>query len=801
AGTALDIAVQIARAMEYAHGRGLVHRDLKPGNCLMTPGGTLKVTDFGLAKVGVEEDEEPGADAAPHGARIARVREATQTGRLGTPEYMAPEQWRKAKEAGAGADAWAFGVILNQLFRGSKPFQISEGEPLDAFYDRQVKSNWSFDKPAGLPSGVSELLSMCLTPDPAKRLADFKRIGAVLESAYEKAAGQAYPREGVKKSPLLADTMMNQGVSMADLGRTDEALRLFEEALKLDPTHPGALYDQGLLLIEAGKLTEAALLTRLAESKKARPGEWTASYLLGLVQLRRRDAPAALKELEEAVGASHGNLLVTAAQAKARAGAFEPAAGLFVTLPRGTESAQMEEGAFRTLLSRAEAEADAGEPGKACETLKKARTMKGYERHPVALEVGRRLGSRGVRSGLRAGWQRRVFEDSGGALALAATPDGGRLLSGHPDQTMRLWEIGTGRCLRAFKGYDGAVNCVCASLDGRFGAAGSAKGALKLWELGTGRDCGLLARHSGAVRLACLSPDGRTSLSVGEEDDGILLREIATDKPETLAGHGGPVRSLCFSADGRLVLSAGEDKTLRLWAIASRKCVKVITGHDRPVRSACLTPDGASALSVDSAGALRLWELASGRCVKTVAQADSRGACLTPEGRFALSLGEGRTLDVWEFPRGLRLASLAGHTEVVTSVCAGWDGSFAFTAGTDAIRCWELDWDYSFPNRRDWDEGARPCVESFLAVHGLAGDGAAGWSSERWGGLFEELGRRGYGWLNHAGVRSRVKALGMGAAEASKRGLSGLVVKLAAAAAIAAALAAAWSVLRGGAAP
>ena len=287
---ALDIALQIARAMEYSHSKGLIHRDLKPGNCLMTPGGVLKVTDFGLAKVAGAQ-ESMGGDGETVGAKIARVKDASQSGRLGTPEYMAPEQWNKPQDAGPAADAWAFGVMLYELCLRRKPFELAEDEPVDSFYVRLLESDWKYEKPKGLPGGLSEIISLCLTQDPRNRPADFSRITKVLESAYQREAQAPYFREAVKEVPPLAGTLSNQGVSMADLGRSEEALRLFEQALKLDPMHPGAAYNRGVLLPREGRTSASEILGRPNESKKARPADWAPSFLLGLMHLRRRTRP------------------------------------------------------------------------------------------------------------------------------------------------------------------------------------------------------------------------------------------------------------------------------------------------------------------------------------------------------------------------------------------------------------------------------------------------------------------------------------------------------------------------------
>lgn len=115
---ALRIARQIGDALGAAHEKGIVHRDLKPANVKIKPNGTVKVLDFGLAKVVPTEPAEAGGDDS-----ATRTVEVTQPGTiLGTAGYMPPEQLR-GKAVDKRADIWAFGVVLYEMLTGRKLFQ------------------------------------------------------------------------------------------------------------------------------------------------------------------------------------------------------------------------------------------------------------------------------------------------------------------------------------------------------------------------------------------------------------------------------------------------------------------------------------------------------------------------------------------------------------------------------------------------------------------------------------------------------------------------------------------------------
>jgi eukaryotic-like serine/threonine-protein kinase len=173
---ALVIAAQIAEALEAAHEAGIVHRDLKPANIKMTSTGRVKVLDFGLAKMLVEEGSRADVSASPT-ITVAGTRAGVV---LGTAAYMSPEQARGA-QIDKRADVWAFGCVLFEMLTGRGAF-AAETVP-DTVVNVLTREPELDSLPSDTSPMVRSLLKRCLHKDQNRRMRDIGDAHFQIEEA------------------------------------------------------------------------------------------------------------------------------------------------------------------------------------------------------------------------------------------------------------------------------------------------------------------------------------------------------------------------------------------------------------------------------------------------------------------------------------------------------------------------------------------------------------------------------------------------------------------------------------------
>ncbi len=516
----LDIAIQFAWGLHYAHEQGLVHQDVKPLNVMMTPDGTAKVTDFGLAKARGLAGEQ--AAVVPGGSILVSV------GGM-TPAYCSPEQ--AAKQAlSRKTDIWSWGLSLLEMFTGEVTWLAGQAAP-EALVSYFETGTDDAAMPR-MPEAVSALLEKCFAHDPEARPHTMRDIGESLREIYEPLTGKPYARPEPKAAELTADSLNNRALSFLDLGKQNEAESAWQSALAADPQHPEATYNRGVVLWRQAQLTDDVLVQQLEAVRASHGNSWETKHLLALAHLERGDVDSAVPLLEEAAREAPAETELQTAIKLARSG--EISAGRCLRTLEG----------HRESVSCVCMSTD----GRWALSGSKDKTLRLWD-----VATGRCL--------------RTIEGHTDEVTSVCLSADGRWALSGSEDKALRLWEVATGRCLRTLEGHTDAVTSVCLSADGRRALSGSEDRTLRLWQVATGLCLRTFKGHTAAVQSVCLSADGRCALS-GSHDITPRLWEVATGRcVRTFDGHKGSVHSVSLSADGRWALSGSEDETLRLWEL------------------------------------------------------------------------------------------------------------------------------------------------------------------------------------------------------------------------------------------
>ena len=284
------------------------------------------------------------------------------------------------------------------------------------------------------------------------------------------------------------------------------------------------------------------------------------------------------------------------------------------------------------------------------------------------------------------------------------------LASGSEDETIKLWEVDTGREILTIRGHSGYVNSVAFSPDGKILASGSDDKTIRIWEVQTGKLLCILGNwnrgeyfgHSGGVTAIAFHPNGQT-LASASKDKNVKIWQLGDDildpnfgkVKSTLTGHSRPVRAIAFSPDGKTLASGSEDNTIKIWDLNLGNTVKNLCNYYQGVHyiyAVDFSPDSNILASGGRDRNIKIWQIYQGEILQTLEghSSDIRQVTFSPQGDLIASGSEDGTIKIWDGKTGQQIGNLVGHSKYVNSVTFSRDGkSLASGSSDNTIRIWQ----------------------------------------------------------------------------------------------------------------
>jgi WD40 repeat protein len=712
----LELLAKVCDAVQHAHDRGVIHRDLKPGNILVDASGQPKVLDFGVAHA--------------TGTDVQTISSQTQTGQLlGTLSYMSPEQVAGHPTGLDGrSDVYTLGVILFELLAQRLPYDLEHlpvHEVARVIQQQEPSRLGSID--THYRGDVEIIVAKALEKDKTRRYASAADLASDIRRHLRGDVILARPASALYQLRKFA--RRNKGLVAAVLGIFAAllagtvvsiffAVRAEQNARVANERERVATYQSYRARIAAGVAAlsnhDVVDAARQLDATPEQLRDWEWLHLHNRLDDSTSVLPATDGELQSLIRDPKGIRIAGLTPARLRLMDLEGhelwtryfrREITFIAHPLPTRRGfllvvkDLESGApTPTFTGRGEQTTRIvkllDEEGQVRTQLNGA---PGSEAHTVSVSSdGARVAVVWIRP---KEWVFTVYDpdsgrpmvtsvqDMGFTWALAFSPDGKRIATGGEDGLIRLWDASTGAMTDQCLGHTRKVLSVAFRSDSRRLLTASADGTVRQWDSTTGGEVGTpYEGHTGEVLTATYSPDG-LSVALGGTDRTVRVWRAANRHDvAVLHGHTGVVTQLAFSADGHRLASASnwrslgytEDGTVRIWEVGLPAGTSVLRDHTSYIYPVAYSPDGQWIASGSWDNTVCVWDAVTGEsCVKLEHPGAVRALAFGPDGSWLVSTCDlDESLHIWNVATGRLENKFKGLDRVpIRAVAVSSDGA------------------------------------------------------------------------------------------------------------------------------
>ncbi|HEX7380409.1 MAG TPA: protein kinase, partial [Pirellulales bacterium] len=709
--------VTVCQALEYAHSRGVIHRDIKPGNIMLGKFGETLVVDWGLAKLVGRPETHRTLDEQPLASQSIATSMPTMMGTaLGTPQFMSPEQaLGRLDLIDATSDVYSLGATLYYVLTGQSPFTAGDVSGI-----LQKVQRGQFPPPRSINKTVSAALeAICLKAMAREHTERYPSAGALADDLEHWLADEpvaalpdSLPRR-VARWARHHRAWALSGVAALCLVTVASTVAMFfveGERRRADQSATAAIHAKSK---EEEARRHAERQARIADA--SRLASQSNEALRSLPQLSLLLAVESLQTLSDHDEPPLAESRQALCDALAVVGG-QPLVGHQAPLQT---IALSHDGRWA---------ASGDEDGAVClwdldrrSAAPKPLVLSGHKEPVWAIAFsrdGRWLATAGGDHEARlwnmaaqkpAAESRVLAGHSASINALAFAADSRFLATVSKDKTARLWELSADSPSEAavvLKGHTGDVDVLAFGDDGRWLATGGGDETVRLWNLAAGNPAASpqVLPAGDAVLAVAISPDSQW-LAAGAADGAAHVWQLTADdiaeSAATLTGHDDAINSLAISSNSRRLFSGSYDGTIRIWSLggATATSSQTLRGHDGGIFSLAVSANGRWLASGGADKTARLWDLeaADPAADAIVMRGHDRtllALALREDGRHLVTAARDTAPRVWDFSRhdGAALPLiLRGPTRTVLDLQVSGDGRWLAAASADrTTSLWDI---------------------------------------------------------------------------------------------------------------